>query len=73
MPGHREWPGNCEAVNLWESLASKEIVLCLLLEHFTLHWEAIKTITRSLVRVILFLKIQNHLPRVTFSVFQRQF
>lgn len=46
-----------EAIVLWKTSPSEEIVLCCLLEHFTLHWEAIKTITRSLVKVIIFFKI----------------
>lgn len=43
-----------EAIVLWKTSPSEEIVLRYLLEHFTLHWEAIKTITRSLVKVIVF-------------------
>lgn len=45
--------------------SSKEIVLCCLSEHFTLHWEAIKTITSSLVKVIFFL-IKSFSSRMTF-------
>lgn len=51
-----------EAIALWKTSPSKVIALCCLLEHFTLHWEAIKTITRSLVKVIIFFKIQKILP-----------
>lgn len=51
-----------KAIALWKTSPSKVIALCCLLEHFTLHWEAIKTITRSLVKVIIFFKIQKILP-----------
>lgn len=56
-----------EAIILWKASPSKEVVLCCLLEHFTLHWEAIKTITGSLVKVIIFFKIQKHLSQNDLS------